>query len=280
MGRLDGKVAVVTGAGSGIGRAEALLFAAEGASVVVNDVGCARDGTGSAASVADAVVAAIVAAGGRAVASHDSVTTSAGADAIVARALQSFGRLDVLVNNAGIIRDRTLLKLEEADWDAVGQVHLKGTFLCTRAAARQMVAQGHGGRIVHTTCVSGMLGRFGQASYAAANAGIYGLTRVAAIELQKYRITVNALAPTAKTRMTEDLPVFEGLESLTPEHVAPAALFLGSELCGDRTGLVLAVAGTRMYSFRVVEGQGAFKDGREPWTAEEIAAHWAAIAKP
>src|SRR4029077_14138377 len=159
---------------------------------------------------------------------------------IIQAAVTAFGRIDVLINNAGILRDKSLLKMDEAMWDVVIAVHLKGTFLCTQAAAKQMVSQGGGGRIVNTTSVSGMMGNFGQANYAAAKAGIYGLTRTAAIELQKHRITVNALAPIAKTRLTEDLPMFQsGMETLPPAPVAPAALFLASDLCADRTGLVL-----------------------------------------
>ncbi len=186
----------------------------------------------------------------------------------------------MLVNNAGILRDKTLLKMDEGLWDSVIAVHLRGTFLCTQAAARQMIAQGGGGRVVNTTSVSGMMGNFGQANYAAAKAGIYGFTRTAAIELQKQRITVNAIAPIAKTRMTEDLPMFQtGMDTLTPDHVAPAALFLASDLCADRTGNVLAVAGARMYVYKVVEGPGKFKDEHAAWTAQEIADNWDAIAK-
>ncbi len=280
MGLLDGKVAIVTGAGGGIGRAEALLFAKEGAKVVVNDLGGARDGSGSGDAAASKVVEEIKAAGGQAVPSFDSVATAEGAQAIVKAAVDAFGRVDVLVNNAGILRDKTLLKMDEAMWDAVIAVHLKGTFLCTQAAAKQMVAQGGGGRIVNTTSVSGMMGNFGQANYAAAKAGIYGFTRTAAIELQKQRITVNAVAPIALTRLTEDLPMFQtGGEKLTPEHIAPAALFLGSDLCADRSGYVLAVAGARMYVYKVVEGPGKFKDEHAAWTAQEIAEHWDAIVK-
>jgi NAD(P)-dependent dehydrogenase (short-subunit alcohol dehydrogenase family) len=197
----------------------------------------------------------------------------------VASAVDHFGRLDILVNNAGILRDKTLLKMTDDLWDPVIAVHLGGTFLCTQAAARYLVKQNQGGRIVNTTSVSGMLGNFGQTNYAAAKAGIYGFTRTAAIELQKHHITVNALAPVAKTRLTEDLPMFQGLDSLTPEHVAPAALFLASDLCGDRTGVVLAVSGSRMHIYKVVESKGRFKDENAPWTAAEIAEHWDAIAK-
>jgi len=280
MGLLDGKVAIVTGAGGGIGRAEALLFAKEGAKVVVNDLGGARDGVGSAEAPAKAVADEIKAMGGEAVANYDSVATTEGAQRIIETAVKAFGRLDILVNNAGILRDKTFLKMDEAMWDAVIAVHLKGTFLCTQAAAKQMISQGQGGRIVNTTSVSGMMGNFGQANYAAAKAGIYGFTRTAAIELQKHRVTVNAVAPIAKTRMTEDLPMFQsGMESLTPDHIAPGALFLASDLCGDKTGHVLAVAGSQMYVYKVVQSAGKFKDEGAIWTAQEIADNWDAIAK-
>jgi NAD(P)-dependent dehydrogenase (short-subunit alcohol dehydrogenase family) len=165
-------------------------------------------------------------------------------------------------------------------WDAVIAVHLKGTFLCTQLFARQAVSQGGGARIVNTTSVSGMLGNFGQANYAAAKAGIYGFTRTAAIELQKHRITVNCVAPIAKTRMTEDLPMMQSVDNMSPEHIAPAALFLASDLCGDVSGTVLAVAGARMYAYKVMESPGKFKDENAGvWTASEIKDHWEAITK-
>jgi NAD(P)-dependent dehydrogenase (short-subunit alcohol dehydrogenase family) len=281
MGLLDGKVAIVTGSGNGIGRSHALLFAKEGAKVVVNDLGGPRDGGASDSSAAEKVVAEIKAAGGQAAANHDNVATAEGAAAIVKTAVDAFGRVDVVVNNAGILRDKTFLKMEEPNFDAVISVHLKGTFLVSQAAVKQMVAQGEGGRVVNTTSVSGMMGNFGQANYAAAKSGIYGLTRTMSIELQKHRITVNALAPIAKTRMTEDLPMFQhGRDALTPDHIAPAALFLASPLCGDRTGYVLAVAGARMYAFKVVETAGKFKDDAAGvWTPQEIADNWDAIVK-
>jgi NAD(P)-dependent dehydrogenase (short-subunit alcohol dehydrogenase family) len=280
MGRLDGKVAIVTGAGGGIGRAHAILFAREGAQVVVNDAGGARDGQGGGAGPASVVVEEIRAAGGKAVANEASVATAAGAASILKSAVDAFGRADILVNNAGILRDKSFLKMDEEMWDSVLAVHLKGTFLCSQAFARQVVAQGEGGRIVNTSSLSGMLGNFGQANYSAAKAGVYGLTRTMSIELQKHRITVNAIAPIAKTRMTEDLPMFQGMDTLTPEHIAPAALFLASDLCGDRTGHVIAIAGARVYAFKVVETPGRFKetDGGV-WTAEEIADSWNAIVK-
>jgi NAD(P)-dependent dehydrogenase (short-subunit alcohol dehydrogenase family) len=196
------------------------------------------------------------------------------------------GKVDILVNNAGILRDKTFLKMDEEQWDSVVAVHAKGTFLVSQAFAKVLVQQaasqpgGPGGRIVNTTSVSGMLGNFGQANYATAKAGIYGLTRTMAIELQKHRITVNALAPIAKTRMTEDLPTFQGVETMTPEHISPAALFLASDLCGDKTGYVLAVAGARMYAFKVIETPGKFKDDAAGvWTPQEIAENWDAIVK-
>jgi NAD(P)-dependent dehydrogenase (short-subunit alcohol dehydrogenase family) len=280
MGLLDGKVEIITGAGAGIGRAHALLFAREGAKVVVNDLGGARDGTGNDTSAAETVAKEIRAAGGEAIASGDTVATAAGAEGIVKSAVAAFGRVDVLVNNAGILRDKSFLKMDEAMWDAVIAVHLKGTYLVSQAFVRQVVQQKEPARIVNTTSVSGMLGNFGQANYAAAKAGIYGLTRTMSIELQKHRITVNALAPIAKTRMTEDLPMFQGVDSMTPDHIAPAALFLASDLCGDKTGHVLAVAGARLYAFKVVETAGRFKDEeRGVWSAKEIAENWDAIVK-
>jgi NAD(P)-dependent dehydrogenase (short-subunit alcohol dehydrogenase family) len=287
MAIAEGKVVIITGAGGGIGRAEALHFAREGARVLVNDVGGGRDGTpdGDGPSAASRVVDEIRRAGGTAMAHTESIATVEGAESLVRAAVDAWGRVDVLVNNAGILRDKSLLKMDLGMWQAVLAVHLSGTFFCCQAFARQVVAQNlagpvRGGRIVNTTSMSGMLGNFGQANYSAAKAGIYGLTRTLAIELQKHRVTVNALAPLAKTRMTEDLPMFHGIDSMTAEHVAPAAVFLGSDLCGERTGHVLAVAGARMYAFKVIETHGKFKDGETTvWTPEEIAEHWDAIVK-
>jgi NAD(P)-dependent dehydrogenase (short-subunit alcohol dehydrogenase family) len=281
MALLQGKVAIVTGAGGGIGRATALALAREGASVLVNDYGGARDGTGEGSDAADQVVAEIRAAGGSAQPSYDSVSDEAGAERIVASAVQHFGRLDVLINNAGILRDKTLLKLQLADWQAVLDVHLTGTFLCLRAAAARLKDQNQGGSIINTTSVSGLLGNLGQANYAAAKAGIYGLTRTASIELQRYGIRVNAVAPLAKTRMTAELPLFEKIgDSLSPEHVAPVHVYLASDLSRDVTGVTLSVAGARISQFKLVETAGRHKD-EEPgiWTPAEIAEQCAANAK-
>lgn len=280
MGLLEGKVAIVTGAGGGLGRAYAELFARQGASVLVNDMGGARDGSGNSAAPAEETASAVRAAGGKAAVNSSDVSTPDGARAILAACVDAFGRVDVLVNNAGILRDKTFMKLDEAMFDTVIAVHLRGTFLVSQAAARQMITQGEGGRIVNTTSVSGMMGNFGQANYAAAKAGIYGLTRTMAIELQKHKIYVNAIAPIAKTRMTEDLPMFQDKDSLSPEHVAPAGLFFASDLSSDKTGYVLAAAGARMYAFKVIETQGRFKDDNAGvWTAEEIRDHWDSIVK-
>jgi len=280
MALLEGKVAIVTGAGGGIGRATALGLAREGASVLVNDYGGARDGTGQGHEATDAVVAEIRAAGGKAEASYESVSDEAAAERIVSSAVQHFGRLDVLINNAGILRDKTLLKLALADWQAVLDVHLTGSFLCLRAAAR-LKEQGQGGSIVNTTSVSGLLGNFGQANYAAAKAGIYGLTRTASIELQRYGIRVNAVAPLAKTRLTAELPLFEKIgDSLSPEHVAPVHVYLASDLSRDVTGVTLSVAGARISQFKLVESAGRHKDEDSGiWTPQEIADQFASIAK-
>ncbi|MFO0548165.1 MAG: SDR family NAD(P)-dependent oxidoreductase [Polyangiaceae bacterium] len=290
MGIVDGKVVIVTGAGRGIGRAEALAFARAGASVVVNDYGVEKDGSGAPdASIAAAVVAEIEAAGGRAVASAHAVHKEDGANAIVAAAVAAFGRLDVLVNNAGIVRDKPVLKTGVEDLAAVFDTHVAGTLLVTQAAVKQMLVQknaGSGeiadnasGRIINTVGVSGLLGNVGQAAGAAANGAVYGLTRTLAIELQKHRIFVNALAPLAKTRQTEELPMFHGLDTLTPEHVAAAALFLGSALAKERTGAALAVSGAQLYSFKLAQSAGRFRDGNEVWAPEDIATHWDAIVK-
>ena len=202
MGKLDGKVAIVTGAGGGLGREHSLLLAKEGASVVVNDLGGARDGTGAGTSMADGVVDEIKAAGGSAVANYCSVTDDGAAAGMVKSAMDNFGRIDILINNAGILRDRSFKNMTDPEWDAVIEVHLRGAYLATKHVWAQMLEQGEGGRIIMTSSTSGLIGNFGQTNYGAAKAGLAGFMRVLALEGMKYGITVNVLAPRALSRMT------------------------------------------------------------------------------
>jgi NAD(P)-dependent dehydrogenase (short-subunit alcohol dehydrogenase family) len=248
----EGRVVVVTGAGRGIGRAHALAFAAEGAAVVVNDVGVALDGTGAEPGPAQQVVDEITAAGGRAVANTDDVADWAGAEAVVGTAIETFGRLDVLVNNAGFLRDRMLANLSEAEWDAVIRVHLKGHFAPLRHAAAYWRAETKAGRrpdarIINTSSGAGLLGSVGQGNYSAAKAGIAGLTIVAAAELGRYGVTVNAIAPAARTRMTEAAfaetmaKPTGGFDAMAPENVSPLVVWLGSTESAAVTGRVFEV---------------------------------------
>jgi NAD(P)-dependent dehydrogenase (short-subunit alcohol dehydrogenase family) len=281
MGLLDGKVAIITGSGGGIGRSEALYLAREGAKIVVNDLGGSRDGTGSSDAAASKVAAEIRAAGGQAVANFDNVADSAGAERIIRSAVESFGQLDILVNNAGILRDKTLLKMDDTMWDAVIAVHLRGTFLCTRAAARAMSERAKGGRIINTTSVSGLLGNFGQANYSAAKAGIYGFTRTAHMELfQKHKITVNAVAPVALTRLTEDLPMMQSMpqvkDILSPEHIAPVVAFLASDLASDISGAIVGVQGPQVSAYTMVQTAGVSPKA-DAWTPQELRERWSEI---
>ena len=266
----DGRVAVVTGAGGGLGRSHALLLASRGAKVVVNDLGGSRDGSGASASMADAVVDEIRAGGGEAVANHDSVATWEGGEAIVAAALEAFGRIDVVVNNAGILRDVSFAKLAEPELDLVLKVHLYGGFHVARAAWPHLKEQGYG-RIVSTTSGSGLYGNFGQTNYAAAKLGLVGLTRSLAIEGAKYGITANAIAPVAASRMTEDVMPPQLLERLQPEHVSPVVAWLASEACTD-TGRIYSVGGGYLARVAIVEGEGVTFDGVA--TPEDVAARW------
>ena len=273
MGILDGKVAVITGAGGGIGKAHALSFAKEGAKIVVNDLGGTRDGQGKGSAMADLVVDEIKKMGGKAVANYDSVATIEGGKNITKTALDAFGGLDIVVNNAGILRDKTLMKMTEAEWDLVIQVHLKGTFAVTQPAFAHMKESGKGGRIINTSSFSGLLGNFGQTNYAAAKAGIYGFTRVVALEGQKYGITCNAIAPVAKTRMTEDLAMFGSVgDELDPKYISPIVLFLASDLSKEVTGKIFGVQGGKLFAYfmKVSEGIMKEKDGGL-WTVNEIA---------
>lgn len=281
MGMFDGKVAIITGAGAGIGRAHALAFAKEGAKVVVNDLGSDRSGGGRGSEAADRVVTEIKTAGGEAVANYESVATREGAEGILWAALSKYGRVDILVNNAGVLRDRTFLNMSEADWEVVNSVHLKGTFYCSQQVARFLKVQGKGGRIINTTSLSGLTGNFGQANYSAAKAGIYGLTRTLAIELAKAHITVNAIAPMALTRMTEDLAMMKGIsaDQLGPQFVSPVVLFLASDLAADITGQIVGVHGPKVFLYRIEQTQGAEKDPRKGlWSPQEIREAWGRIS--
>jgi len=275
MGLLKGKVAIVTGAGGGLGAAYATLFAREGARLVVNDLGGARDGSSTDQSAAQKVVDAINAEGGAAVANSDDVSTSDGGTRILETALKAFGRIDILVCNAGILRDKTFGNLSEADWDAVIRVHLRGAYCCTRPVWNWMRDNKQPGVIVLTSSTSGLFGNFGQANYGAAKAGIYGLVRVLAIEGQRYGIRVMGLAPAALTRMTADLAWGQsgpGRDAMSqPENIAPAVLYMVSDLAADHTGKVLGVSHAGVQEVKLLH-TGGFTPGR-PYTAEELAAH-------
>ena len=274
MGLLDGKVAIITGAGGGLGRCHALLLAKEGAAIVVNDLGGSRDGKGGDASMADQVVKEIKAAGGQAVANYDSVATVKGGEGICKTALDAFGKIDILVNNAGILRDMTLVKTDEASWDIVVQVHLKGTYCVTRPVFSHMKDRGQGGVIVNTTSTSGLIGNFGQCNYGAAKAGIAGFTRCLALEGKKYGIRVWGLAPVAVTRLTEDLPGMgsdQMKEALGPEKVSPTVLYMVSDLSKDKTGKFLFAGGSKVAEMKIVVSDGV--KNPKGVTAQEIAAN-------
>jgi NAD(P)-dependent dehydrogenase (short-subunit alcohol dehydrogenase family) len=274
MGLLEGKVALITGAGGGLGEAYAKLFAREGAAVVVNDLGGPRDGSGADTSMAQKVVDAIKAEGGRAVANGADVSTIAGGQSVFDDAIKNFGRADILVNNAGILLDETFAKAEEANWDKVIRVHLKGTFCCTQPVFRWMRDNG-GGVIVNTSSTSGLIGNFGQTNYGAAKGGIWGLSNVLAIEGRKYNIRVWTLAPGALTRMTADLPRYKENPgaALGPDGIAPAVLYMVSDLSGDQTGKVLGVSGPRgVRELRMMEMEG-WTPPFTGWKAEDIGTH-------
>jgi NAD(P)-dependent dehydrogenase (short-subunit alcohol dehydrogenase family) len=277
-GVVDGRVVIVTGAGGGIGREHARLYAKEGAKVVVNDLGGSRDGTGASAGPAQSVVDEIIAEGGQAVANTDDISTWDGAQQLISTAIDTFGGLDVLVNNAGILRDRMLVNMTEAEWDAVIRVHLKGTFATSQIASGYWREQSKAGnqpdaRIINTTSPSGIFGNLGQTNYGAAKAGIAAFSVIAAGELGRYGVTVNAIAPTALTRMTEDLGMASGdddyMASLSPDHISPLVVWLGSTAAAGITGRVFGVWGNRI---SVAEGwsYGPTVDRKEAWLPGEL----------
>ena len=274
---LKGKVAVVTGAARGVGREIARLMAQHGARVVVNDYGGSEAGLGTDRKPADEVVEEIRKAGGEAVANYDSVASMAGGQSIVKTAVDAFGRVDIVVNNAGILRDRMIFNMTEEEWDAVINTHLKGSFAVTRAAAPLMREQ-KWGRFINMTSTSGLIGNVGQANYAAAKLGIFGLTKATALDMARYNVTANCISPFAWTRMIGTIPTetevqkarVEKIKKLSPAHIAPVAAFLASDAAKDITGQVFGVRGKEIMLFsherpimRVHHDEG--------WTVERLA---------
>ncbi|CRK50317.1 putative enzyme [Rhodococcus sp. RD6.2] len=282
-GLVDGRVVIVTGAGRGIGRAHALAFAAEGAKVVVNDIGVGSDGSATGDSPGEQVVAEIIAAGGTAVVNGDDVADWEGAQNLIKTAIDNFGGLDVLVNNAGFLRDRMLVGMSEEEWDAVIRVHLKGHFAPLRHAAAYWRAESKAGRpvdarIINTSSGAGLMGSIGQGNYAAAKAGIAEMTIQAAAELKNYGVSVTAIAPAARTRMTvgaggamaEAMAApEEGFDAMAPENISPLVVWLGSTESKDVTGRVFEVEGGQI---TVAEGwrHGPTQDKGERWDPKEI----------
>ena len=271
MGMLDGKVALVTGAGGGLGRTHALLLAKEGAAVVVNDLGGARDGTGSGTNMADTVVQEIQAAGGQAVADYGNVAIAEDAKGMVKTAVDNFGKLNICIANAGILRDKSFKNMTDDMWDVVVNVHLKGTYLTTKAAYDQMLEQGHGGRIVVTSSTSGLLGNFGQTNYGAAKAGIAGMARCLWLEGLKYGITVNILAPTALSRLTDDILPDAVKDQLPPDRVSPMVVWLCTDEAKEVTGRTWLVSSNRVAMLSWDLTTLANKDEADgPWDVEAV----------
>ena len=267
--RFDGKVAIVTGAGAGLGRAYALELAKRGAKVVVNDLGGARDGTGGGTSAADTVVEEIKKAGGEAVANYDSVATMEGGENIVKAAVDAFGTVDILVNNAGILRDRSFLKMTEEEWDAVIAVHLKGAFCVTQPAVKIMKEKSYG-RIIFTSSTSGLYGNFGQTNYGAAKLGLVGIMNTLKLETAKYNIKVNTIAPTAWSRLTEDIMPEETGKKLKPQFNEPLVLYLCSEE-NEVSGMTFVMGAGWYGRTAIVSGNGVcIGDADRPITVEEI----------
>ncbi len=278
MSLLEGRVAVVTGAANGLGREVALTLARAGASVVVVDLGTDLNGEGRSTAAADQVTHEILSENGQAVPCCVDISSRAGAEAAIRQALDAFGQLDILVNAAGYSHDKALLNLDQRDFTRVIEVHLTGTFLCLQAAAVVMRAGGSGS-IINTTSQTSLAGHPGQSAYAAAAAGIHSLTRSAAAELQRYGIRVNAVAPLAKTRQTEQHPLFQKARGLGPEHVAPAYLYLASNLAADTTGRIIAIAGDRMSTLELVESAPTQLDGEGIWTPSEVGSRLTAMLR-
>ena len=275
MSRINftGRVAIVTGAGGGLGRNHAIELAKRGARVVVNDLGGSRDGMGSSPSAADHVVEEIKALGGEAVPNYDNVTTPEGGENIVQTAIDAFGKVDILINNAGILLDSTFAKMDEKKWDAVIAVHLKGTFCVTKPAFIHMIHQGYG-RIVMTTSGSGLFGNFGQTNYASAKMGVAGFANVLKLEGAKYNIKTNVIAPIAGTRLTEDVVPPEIFKRMKVDFVTPAVLYMCSEQCQDSGVIINAGLGYFSRS-AIMTGEGVIlSDGNKIPTPEEVMENW------
>jgi NAD(P)-dependent dehydrogenase (short-subunit alcohol dehydrogenase family) len=274
--RFDGRVAIVTGAGAGLGKAYALELGKRGAKVVVNDLGGARDGSGASTSAADQVVEEIKKNGGQAVANYDSVATKIGGENIVKSAVDNFGKVDILINNAGILRDKSILKMEEAEWDIVIAVHLKGAFCVTQPAFAVMKQNGFG-RIVNTTSGAGLYGNFGQANYCSAKMGLVGLMNNVAIEGAKYNIKCNTIAPVAASRLTEDILPPDMFKKLKPEFIVPLVMYLSSEANQDTKMIFNCAAGWYSRAEIICAKGATIGDGNRPISAEEIQQNWAKI---
>jgi NAD(P)-dependent dehydrogenase (short-subunit alcohol dehydrogenase family) len=273
MPGVEGRVAVVTGAGGGLGRQHALLFAQRGARVVVNDLGGSRDGSGAGSEMADSVVEEIKGLGAEAVANYDNVAEPSGAAGIIQTALDAFGQVDIIVNNAGILRDVSFTKMEDAQWDAVLKVHLYGSYNVTKAAWPHFREQSYG-RVVMTTSTSGIYGNFGQTNYGAAKLGMVGMMNTLVFEGAKYNIKVNAIAPVAATRMTEDIMPDEMLSALDPAFVSPAVVHMAGEEF-DESGLVI-LAGGGQYA-RIAYFQSPGVNLPEVPGVDELAERWAEL---
>ncbi|MCA2229187.1 SDR family oxidoreductase [Nonomuraea aurantiaca] len=272
MLRFDDRVAIITGAGHGLGRSHALLLAERGAKVVVNDLGGALDGTGASAGPAADVVELITKNGGQAIANADNVATPEGARAIVQAAVDAFGKIDIVVNNAGILRDRSFGKMAVEDFDSVLAVHVRGSYLVSQAAYPYMKEAGYG-RVVNTSSPAGLFGNFGQANYSTAKMGLIGLTKTLGIEGARNGIKANAIAPIAWTRMTESLLPAEFEAKFTPERVSALVAYLVHESC-EPSGEVFSVGGGRVARVFVAEGPGWKSDELTP---ESLADNWAAV---
>lgn len=267
--RFDDRVAVVTGSGGGLGRAHALLLASLGAKVVVNDLGGAMDGTGSETTAAQKVVDEIKEAGGEATPNFDSVSDWESAQKIVGTAIDTYGKIDILINNAGILRDKSMMKMEVKDWELVIAVHLSGTFFCTKAALPNMRENNYG-RILSTASAAGLYGNFGQTNYGAAKMGIAGMMNSVKLEGAKYNIKANTLVPIAGTRLTATVMPPQVVDQLKPEYVSPLAVYLCSERC-DVSGAMMTAGAGYFSRAAVVEGPGVFFDDAASVTVDDIA---------